>query len=147
MPSSFFFCQGPGWDCIPLYPYFPVGGPLPGQLSLVSGHMSFFSCSFGLSHDNGFLLLARGASSFLIGSLKLPRSLARSVCFSRVQFFVTPWSVAHQAPLSMGFCRQEYWSGLPFPSPGDLPNPGIFYIVLYICQPQSPSLSHPLLPI
>ena len=36
-----------------------------------------------------------------------------------------PWSVAHQAPPSMGFSRQEYWSGLPFPSPGDLPNPGI----------------------
>ena len=39
--------------------------------------------------------------------------------------FVTPWTVAHQAPLSMGFPRQEYWSGLPFLSPGDLPNPGI----------------------
>ena len=39
--------------------------------------------------------------------------------------FVTPWTTAHQAPLSMGFPRQEYWSGLPFPSPGDLPNPGI----------------------
>ena len=38
---------------------------------------------------------------------------------------VTPWTVSHQAPLSMGFSRQEYWSGLPFPSPGDLPNPGI----------------------
>ena len=38
--------------------------------------------------------------------------------------FVTPWTVAHQAPLSMGFSRQEYWSGLPFPPPGDLPNPG-----------------------
>ena len=38
---------------------------------------------------------------------------------------VAPWTVAHQAPLSMGFSRQEYWSGLPFPSPGDLPNPGI----------------------
>ena len=37
----------------------------------------------------------------------------------------TPWTVAHQAPLSMGFSRQEYWSGLPFPSPGDLPHPGI----------------------
>ena len=36
-----------------------------------------------------------------------------------------PWTVAHQAPPSMGFSRQEYWSGLPFPSPGDLPNPGI----------------------
>ena len=39
--------------------------------------------------------------------------------------FATPWTVAHQAPLSMGFPRQEYWSGLPFPSPGDLPDPGI----------------------
>ena len=38
---------------------------------------------------------------------------------------VTPWTVACQAPLSMGFSRQEYWSGLPFPSPGDLPHPGI----------------------
>ena len=38
---------------------------------------------------------------------------------------VTPWTVAFQAPLSMGFSRQEYWSGLPFPSPGDLPDPGI----------------------
>ena len=37
----------------------------------------------------------------------------------------TPWTVAHQAPLSMGFSRQEYWSGLPFPPPGDLPDPGI----------------------
>ena len=46
--------------------------------------------------------------------------------------FVTPWTVAHQAPLSMGFSRQEYWSGLPFTSPGDLPNPGI--------KPRSPAL-------
>ena len=44
---------------------------------------------------------------------------------SRVRLFVTPWTVAHQAPLSMGFSRQEYWSGLPFPSPGHLPDPGI----------------------
>ena len=43
----------------------------------------------------------------------------------RVQLFVTQWTVAYQAPPSMGFSRQEYWSGLPFPSPGDLPNPGI----------------------
>ena len=44
---------------------------------------------------------------------------------SRVWLFATPWTIAHQAPLSMGFSRQEYWSGLPFPSPGDLPDPGI----------------------
>ena len=44
---------------------------------------------------------------------------------SRVQLFATPWTVACQAPLSLGFSRQEYWSGLSFPSPGDLPDPGI----------------------
>ena len=42
---------------------------------------------------------------------------------SCVQLFVTPWTVSHQAPLSMEFSRQEDWSGLPFPSPGDLPDP------------------------
>ena len=49
--------------------------------------------------------------------------LAQSL--SPVWLFVTPWAVARQAPLSMGFPRQQYWSGLPFPSPGDLPDPGI----------------------
>ena len=44
---------------------------------------------------------------------------------SHVRLFATPWTVAYQAPPSMGFSRQEYWSGLPFPSPGDLPDPGI----------------------
>ena len=44
---------------------------------------------------------------------------------SRVWFFVTSWTVVRQAPLSMGFSRQEYWSGLPFPPAGNLPNPGI----------------------
>ena len=44
---------------------------------------------------------------------------------SRVQLFATPWTVACQAPPSIGFSRQECWSGLPFPSPGDLPDPGI----------------------
>ena len=51
-----------------------------------------------------------------------------SVCsqsLSGVQLFVTPWTVAHQAPLSMGFSRQEYWSGLLFLPPGDLSDPGI----------------------
>ena len=44
---------------------------------------------------------------------------------SHVSLFATPWTVAHQAPPSMEFSREEYWSGLPFPSPGDLPDPGI----------------------
>ena len=46
-------------------------------------------------------------------------------CFSLVYPFATPWTVAHQAPLSIGFSRQEYWNGLPCPPPGDLPNLGI----------------------
>ena len=45
--------------------------------------------------------------------------------FSRVRLFATPWTVVRQAHLSMGFSRQECWSGLPFPSPGDLPDPGM----------------------
>ena len=50
----------------------------------------------------------------------------KSVCMlSHVWFFVTPYTVAHRTPLSMGFSREEYWSGLPFPSPGDHPNQGI----------------------
>ena len=47
------------------------------------------------------------------------------ICFSHVRIFETLWTAACQAPLSMGFSRQEYWSGLPFPPLGDLPNPGI----------------------
>ena len=62
----------------------------------------------------------------IIGLVKLVKLL------SRVQLFATLQSIAHQAPLSMGFPRQEYWSGLPFPSPGALPNPGI--------EPRSPAV-------
>ena len=51
---------------------------------------------------------------------------------------MTPWAVAHQAPLSMGFPRQEYWGRLPCPPPGDLPNPGI--------EPRSPALQEDSLP-
>ena len=46
-------------------------------------------------------------------------------CFSHVLLFAMSWTIAHQASRSMGFSRQEYWSGLPFPPPGDLPDPGI----------------------
>ena len=51
---------------------------------------------------------------------------------SRVPLFATPWTVAYQSPLSMGFFRQEYWSGLPFPSPGNFSDPG--------SEPGSPAL-------
>ena len=58
---------------------------------------------------------------------------------SRVQLFATLWTVAHQAPLSMGFFRQEYWSGLPFPPLGDLPDPEI--------EPMSPTWQEDFLPL
>ena len=62
------------------------------------------------------------------------------VCrLSRVRLFATPWAVARQAPLFMEFLRPEYWSGLPFPFPGDLPNPGI--------EPTSPALAGGSLPL
>ena len=63
-------------------------------------------------------------------SLFFMSPLVKSV--SCILLFATLWTVAHQAPLSIGFSRQEYWSGLPLPSPGDLPNPGI--------EPGSPTL-------
>ena len=60
------------------------------------------------------------------------------VLVSHVQFFATRWTVALQAPLSVGFSRQEHWSGLPLPSLGDLPDPGI--------EPGSPALQSDSLP-
>ena len=61
-----------------------------------------------------------------------PKVKRKVKSLSHVRLFVTPWTVAHQTSPSMGFSRQAYWSGLPFPSPGDLPNPGI--------EPGSPAL-------
>ena len=57
-------------------------------------------------------------------------NLVESISHSVFWLFATPWTVAHQAPPSMGFSRQEYWRGFPFPSPGDIPNPWI--------EPESP---------
>ena len=58
--------------------------------------------------------------------------------FSHLHLFATPWTIVLQAPLSMRFSRQEHWNGLPFPSPGDLPDPGI--------KPKSPALQADSLP-
>ena len=71
----------------------------------------FTLCSFSLA-----LHLLRFPCTHLKGAAK---------SLSRVRLFATPWTAAYQAPPSMGFSRQECWSGLPFPSPGDLPDPGI----------------------
>ena len=66
---------------------------------------------------------ALGATENNEGGIPYQSSEVKSL--NRVRLFVTSWIIAHRAPPSMGFSRQEYWSGLPFPSPGDLPNPGI----------------------
>ena len=63
---------------------------------------------------------------------------------SRVRLFVTLWTVAHQAPLSMGFSRQEYWSGLPFPPPGDLPEPGMEPMTFVFCTAGGFFIAEPL---
>ena len=68
----------------------------------------------------------------LLGRKAMNNLKVKVKSLSRVRLFATPWTVAYQALLSMGFSRQEYWSGLPFPSPGDLPDPGI--------EPRSPTL-------
>ena len=62
--------------------------------------------------------------------------------FSCVRLFATSWTIAHQAPLSMGFPRQEYWSGLPCPPPGDLPHPG-----METTSPVSPTFQVDSLPL
>ena len=69
------------------------------------------------------------SSHMLVSEVKL---------LNHVRLFLTPWTAASQAPPSMGFSRQEYWSGLPFPSPGDLPDSGI--------EPRSPALQVDALP-
>ena len=70
--------------------------------------------------------------------IALAQTLMKVKSLSCVRLFATPWTVAYEAPRSVGFSRQEYWSGLPFPSPGDLPNPGI--------EPGSPALQTDALP-
>ena len=65
-------------------------------------------------------------------NLQKYNKLCHTCMLSHVQFYAIPWTIACQAPLSMGFSRQDYWSGLPCPFPGDLPNPGV--------EPRSPAL-------
>ena len=84
------------------------------------------TCLFVSLMKTHTLLLMRGRKERKVKSL------------SRVQLFATPGTVAYQAPLSMGSSRREYWSGLPFPSPGDLLDPGI--------EPRSPALQADALP-
>ena len=104
--------------------------------------------NLGLPHCRQMLyhLSHEGSPTFKQGLAKPKAQLSHTLIFihsegrtsepvkllSHVQLFATPRTVAYQAPPSMEFSRQEYWSGFPFPSPGDLPNPGI--------EPRSPEL-------
>ena len=77
------------------------------------------------------IILQNSRASYKMG-YSLTHNKVKMKLLGYVWLFATPWTVAYRAPLSMGFSKQEYWSGLPFPSPGDLPDPGI--------EPGSPAL-------
>ena len=122
-------CVADAWRSLGLgvHPSPAAASPAPPLGHLASGSLAVteravdISASCCLKHDGSLWVQAN-----------------RKWKWSRVQLFVTPWTVAHQAPPSMEFSRQEYWSGLPFPSPGDLPHLGI--------EPGSPILWADALP-
>ena len=109
-----------------------------GSLSLLQGIFLTQELNQGFLHCRQILyqLSYQGSLNLLGTSINSSGVEQLFICISEVtqscQLFATPWIVAYQAPLSMGFSRQEYWSGLPFPSSGDLPDPGI--------EPWSPAL-------
>ena len=88
-----------------------------------SFHSLYFILLFRIYFHNFIFQLSNLCFWFKYSAIDSFWSKVKSL--SRIQLFVTPWTVAYQVPPSMVFSRQEYWSGLPFPSPGDLPNPGI----------------------
>ena len=98
----------------------------------------FIDISDGVRYDIFFFLILVSIGVQLLYRILLASAVAAVQLLSRVRLFVAPWTVARQAPLSVRFSRQEYWSGLPFPSPGDLPDSGM--------EPGSPSLQAESLP-
>ena len=100
---------------VPLNRWFLISPPLPGPpSSLRYNNMEF-----------GQLITLQCPLSFQVKGSVCVCVDAWTHTLSCVQPFATPWTESHQAPLSMAFFRQEYWSGLPFPTPSDLPDPGI----------------------
>ena len=84
-----------------------------------------------MEEDTRALLLQADQRQSLPANHQKPH--VRQQSLSHARLYATPWTAAYRAPLSLGFSRQEYWSGMPFPSPGDLPEPGI--------EPRSPAES------
>ena len=116
------------------YPLHFLPGEIHGQRSLV-GYRQWNHKESDMAE---WLTLSLSLFTFLHSFL-----WRSCVCvLSHVWLFVTPWTVTHQAPLSMELPRQEYWNGLPFPPPGDLPDPGVKYT-----SPASPTLAGRSLPL
>ena len=102
----------------------------PSSVPAVLSTCSPYSYWLMWSHSSGpGMERLMGLCSVFVELIFLLSCVSRSVMSNS---FASSWTIANQAPLSMGFSRQEYWSGLPFPTPGDLPNPGI--------KPRSPAL-------
>ena len=121
VPLSIGFSRQEYWSGLPCPP--PEDLPNPGIKPESSPSPALQVDSLSLSHQ---------------GSPQTQYSDTNMLVAQCVWLFKSPWAVAYQVPLSMGFSRQEYWSGLPFPSPGDLPNPGIETGSLAL-QPEPPS--------
>ena len=93
------------------------------RYSKQNSNQHFHSISYYFSEANqGFIPNTKLLKALFFALYKITNCIVISL--SHVQFFLTPWAIAHQAPLPMGFPRQEYWSELPFPISGNLPNPG-----------------------
>ena len=101
-----------------------VQGTLKSLLQRHSSKASILQCSAFFTIQLSHPYMTTGKTIALTRRTFVSK-VQTNVSLSRVPLFATPWTVAYQAPLSMEFSRQEYWSGLPFPSPGNLPHPGI----------------------
>ena len=103
-----------------------------GSLSLLQGIFPTQGSNPDLPHCRRILYQLSHQGSPVCGKNVFQQYKVKVKSLSHVQLFATPWTVVYHTPLSVGFSRQGYWSGLPFPSPEDLPDPGI--------EPRSPVL-------
>ena len=104
--------------------HFPLLRITPVLRTLQGALLPFAFLLAWLLHDVVLACFSRAVKLFLLYDLFQDKERKKVKSLSCVRLFATPWTVSHQAPPSVGFSRQEYWGGLPFPSPGDLPDPG-----------------------
>ena len=123
------------WSLSTICLSFSFTEPIVSYRLVIHLHLSMF-CDCLLFYSICLCGFIPKTSTFVL--VRLPVQFSSLQLLSRVRLFETPWTAAHQAPVSMRFSRQRYWSGLPFPSPGCLPNPGI--------EPRSPVLHADSLP-